>query len=108
MTLFAVATGVQATAGLVAALAAACVLVLPDPGRRTAAMPVALVLAGLAIVSVASGQIRDQLSGRAGLAAAGAVAGVLALLVLAFVFRRRPALFVLAAVAALPFRIPLD
>jgi O-antigen ligase len=108
MTLLATATGVQASAGLAAALAAACVLLLPAPRRRTAAMPVALVLAVLAIVTVASGQIRDELSGRAGLAAAAAAAGLVALAVGAAVFRRRPAAFVLATVVAVPFRIPLD
>jgi O-Antigen ligase len=108
MPLFAAATGLQATAGLAAALAAACVLVLPDPRRRTAAMPAALLLAVLALYAVAEDQIRDQVSGRAGLAAAGALAAVVGLVVLAAVFRRWPAAFVVAAVLALPARIPLD
>jgi O-Antigen ligase len=84
------------------------VLVLPDPRRRTAAMPAALLLAVLALYAVAEDQIRDQVSGRAGLAAAGALAAVVGLVVLAAVFRRWPAAFVVAAVLALPARIPLD
>ena len=108
MTLFAVATGVQAATGLAAALAAACVLILPDPRRRTLAMPIALLLALLTIVTVAEGQIRQQLSGHAALAAAGAVVALIALAALAAVFRRWPSAFVIAAVATLPARIPLD
>jgi putative inorganic carbon (HCO3(-)) transporter len=108
MIVFAAATGVQAAAGLAAALAAACVLVLRDSRRRTAAMPVALVLAALALYAVAEGQLRDALSGRLTLAAAGLGAGLVGLAVLGSVFRRWPAAFVVAAVAALPARIPID
>src|SRR4051794_12626935 len=107
MTPFAAATGVQAAAALLAALAAAAVLVLPPGRRRTLAMPVAVGLAVLAILAVAEDQVREQLSGRVGLLAVGAVAGLAALAVLAAVFRRWPGAFVVAAVAAIPVRIPV-
>jgi O-antigen ligase len=108
MMLIAAATGVQAAAGLAAAVAAACVLALPGAQRRTAAMPVALVLAALAVLTVAEGQLRDRVSGHLALVAGAAVVGAVGIAVLAVVFRRWPAAFVVAAVAALPFRIPLD
>ena len=105
---FAAATGVQAAAGLAAALAAACVLVLPDPRRRAAMMSVALVLAAVTIYTVADDRIRAQVSGRPALALAALAVGVVGLLVGAWVFRRWPAVFVVAAVAMLPVRIPID
>ncbi|MEA2295363.1 MAG: hypothetical protein QOE86_3002 [Solirubrobacteraceae bacterium] len=108
MTVLAVATGIQAAAGLAAALAAACVLILPDPRRRTLAMPVALLLAVVTIYTVADGQIRQQISGHAALAAAGVALALAGLAVLGYVFRRWPAAFVVAAVATLAARIPLD
>src|SRR4051812_8334839 len=103
----AAATSVQGAAALAAAVAAACALALPSARRRTLAMPVALVLAALAIAAVAEDQIRSQVSGRASLVAVAAVAGLVALVVGALIVRRWPAVLIVAAVAALPVRIPV-
>jgi O-antigen ligase len=103
----AVASFVEGTVALAAALAAAGVLVLRDPKARAWLMPVALVLALGAVALISGSTISDDLSGRASLVAAGgavAVAGVLALTVL---FVRRPGWFVLAVIFTLPFRIPV-
>ncbi|MEO8687659.1 MAG: O-antigen ligase family protein [Solirubrobacteraceae bacterium] len=102
----AVAHFAEGTAALAAALAAACVLVLREPRSRAAAMPVALALAAGAVGLLSASRIRDELSARAGLLAVAAVVGVLFLLALAVLLHRRPALVVLFAIAALPFRIP--
>src|SRR4051812_49699917 len=70
-------------------------------------MPLALVLAAGAVALISPGAIGDKLGGRAavlGVAALAALAGVAALAVL---FHRRPGWFALAAIAALPFRIPV-
>jgi O-antigen ligase len=100
----AVASFVEGTVALAAALAAAAVLVLREPRSRALAMPAALVLA-LGAVALISG---SAISGhRASLVAAAALVGLLALLVLAAVFVRRPAWFALGVVATLPFRIPV-
>jgi O-antigen ligase len=104
---FAAATGVQAAAALAAAAAAACVLALPDARHRRMAMPVALVLAALTIAAAAEDQVREQLSGRLALAAVAAVVGLAGLVALGLAFRRWPAAFVVAAVVAVPARIPI-
>jgi hypothetical protein len=103
----AVASFAEGTVALAAALAAAGVLALHDPRRRALAMPVALALAAAAVGLLSAGRIGDELSGRAALAAVAAVAGVAAVAALAVLFYRRPAVFVLLAIAALPFRVPV-
>ncbi len=89
-------------------LAAALVLVLDDARRRAPAMVAALVLAVLALISVLHDQIADALDGRAALAGAGVVAGIVGLVAGAWLFRRRPSLVLVFAFATLPVRVPLD
>jgi O-antigen ligase len=99
----AVAGAIQGAAVLAAAAAAAFVLVTPDPRRRAGGMVAALVLALLAVASLAAGQIGDHAA-----AAAGAgLAGLVAIVALAVLIVRRPAALGLLAVAALPFRVPV-
>src|SRR5213595_717138 len=106
-TVFAVATGAQAAALTAAALGAAAVLVLGEPRARAIAMLASLVLAVGAIVALKQHAISDGLSGHGALALAAAVAGLIALAVVAEVIRRRPEAFALLAFAALPFRVPV-
>ena len=108
MTPLAAATGVQAAAALLAALAAAVVLLAPTARVRAWAMPAALVLSVLAVLAVSGDQVREQVSGRAGLVGVAALAGLGALLVGAWLFRRWPAAVVVAAALALPVRIPVS
>ena len=103
-------TDALAGAGVVLAAAAAAAAILSPPGRlRSAAMVVALALFPILILgdqwhSAAIVDLRDHPMRFAGL-------GVLALALtaaLALTFRRWPMAFPLAAVAALPFRVPLE
>jgi hypothetical protein len=103
----AVASFVEGTVALAAALAAAAVLVLRDPRSRAWAMPVALGLALGAVALISGGTISDELSARGSLLAAGAAAGLVALVALAALFVRRPEWFALAVILTLPFRIPV-
>ena len=97
-------------AGIVAAsVAAAAALVVRSARARAAAMLGALVLA----VAVLLGHVwsTDQvqtLRDDPGLAAALAVAGLVAVLVLGWLLARYPWLLPPVAAAALPFRIPID
>jgi O-antigen ligase len=104
----ATAPALQASAALVAALAAGVVLAARDPRARAWAMPIALLLAVLALLVVVGDEVSDEISGRKSLVAAAAVAGLVGLVVLSAIFRRWPAAFALCAVAALPARIPLE
>ncbi len=101
--LLAVAAAPEGAGLVVAALAAAVALCSAQPRRRAWAMPAALGLAGLALVPVA----HSEFGGHEKLAAAGAAAGAVAVVVLAFVVHRRPAWLGLLALAALPFRVPV-
>jgi O-antigen ligase len=103
----AVASVAEGTVALAAALATAGVLAAREPRTRALAMPVSLVLAAAAVGLLSASTVGDKLSGRAGLLAAAAVVGVVAIAVLAVLFYRRPPLFVLLTIAALPFRIPV-
>jgi hypothetical protein len=103
----AVASFVEGTVALAAALAAAGVLVLRDPRSRAWAMPVALVLALGAVVLISGSTISDDVSDRASLVAAAGAAGLVALVVLTVLFVRRPGWFALAVIFTLPFRIPV-
>jgi hypothetical protein len=103
----AVASFAEGTVALAAALAAAVVLVARDPRRGALAMPVALALGTGAVALLSASTVRDQIGARSGLLAVAAVVGALAVLGLAALLHRRPALFVLLTIAALPFRIPV-
>ena len=93
---------------ILAALLAAGALVAPGPRARAAAMLGALLLAPviLGFHIADSDQVRP-LRDHPSLAVAGAVAGVLALAVLAVLFDRRPSWLPVAAAATLPFRVPI-
>lgn len=93
---------------LLAAAAAAAAILLPPSRSRAVAMLLALALAPLLVVgdqwdSNQVADLRDSPGRLLALTAAVAVLGA-ALLIL---FRRRPELFALAVIAALPFRVPL-
>jgi putative inorganic carbon (hco3(-)) transporter len=94
---------------LVAAACAAASILLPAGRARSAAMLTALVLFPVLIVGDQwhNHQI-VELRHHEAKAALAIVVGVVLVLGLAAVFRRRPVLMPLAIVATLPFRIPLE
>jgi len=98
----AVAPVLQGAAMLAAAAAAAAVLLCTDPRQRAAAMLAALACSALAVATLAS-----DLPGGAAVLGGGAVAGLVALGVLAALLLRRPGLLGLLALGALPFRVPI-
>jgi O-antigen ligase len=93
---------------ILAALAAAAALVAPTPRARAWAMVAALVLAPviLGFHIADSDQVRP-LRDHPAFAAAGAVVALALLGGLAVLFDRRPSWLPVAAVAALPFRVPI-
>jgi O-antigen ligase len=94
---------------LVAAVAAAATLVVRDPRRRAASTVGALVLAAVALAGVVgTHHVTHFVSTHTAEAAAGVLAGAVALGVLTWVFLRWPAMLGLLAVAALPFRVPVS
>ena len=88
---------------LAAALAVGLALVLEDRRRRVAAMLAAPVFAALALTTLST-----ELPAAGPTIAAGAVAGLVAVLFLAWLVHRRPAWLALLAVGALPFRVPVS
>jgi O-antigen ligase len=108
---FAVALGEPAEKlGLVAATGAAvAALLLPDARRRAAALAAAVVIAAVVLVGHIwnTDQFRS-ISGNPSRFALLVVLGLTAVVALGALFERRPALFPLAAVATLPFRVPID
>jgi O-antigen ligase len=93
---------------IVAALLAAGALVAPSPRPRAAAMLGALILAPIILgFHIADSDQVDPLRDHPALAAVGAVVAVLAVAGLAVLFARRPAWLPIAAVATLPFRVPI-
>jgi putative inorganic carbon (HCO3(-)) transporter len=92
-----------------ATLAAAGSLLVRDPRGRVASMALALVLAAALIAADAwdDERFRD-LREHTALMAAAAVAGLLVIAVLVAIIRRRPEALPLLAVAALPFRVPIE
>lgn len=105
----ALATGVKEAGVIAAALAAAGALLLPRPSLRAVAMLMAITLVPVLVI----GEVWDSdqfepVRDHPAVAVAGAVAGVLLLAGLAALLLRRPNAFPLLAVAALPFRIPVD
>jgi O-antigen ligase len=94
---------------VVLALLVARALLAPTAGGRARAGGLALALAPVVLGAhvwdtPAVAGLRD----RPALLAAAAVAGLAAVAALAALFARRPAAFPLAAVAALPFRVPIE
>lgn len=97
-------------AGICAAAVLAAVAVLaPPPKVRALAMLAALVLTPVLLVAEVwdTPQVRP-LRDRPALAAAAAAAGLVLLVGAALLVRRRPAVFAVAAVATLPFRLPVQ
>ncbi|MCU1676681.1 MAG: hypothetical protein JWM93_1439 [Frankiales bacterium] len=93
---------------ILAALLAAGALVAPSAVARAAAMLGALVVAPvLLVVHVYDTSAFAALRDRPAVGVAAAVAGVVLIGALAVLFDRRPAWFPVAAVAMLPFRIPI-
>jgi O-antigen ligase len=105
----AVADAVTGLGALAAALAAAGAFVLRSPRARALSALVAVAITPVLLV----GELwnTDQISSlrdRPGVALGAAAAGLVAIAVLAAVFVRRPDFLPVLAVAALPFRIPVD
>jgi O-antigen ligase len=93
---------------ILAALLAAGALVSPRARPRAAAMLGALALAPVILGFHIAGSDQVQpLRDHPALAAAGACVAVVALAVLSVLFSRRPAWLPVAAVATLPFRVPI-
>jgi O-antigen ligase len=86
-----------------AAAAAAVVLCSAEPRKRAYAMLAALALSVAGLLPVVHSEVGDRLK----LAAAGAAAGAVVVVALAFAVHRRPAWLGLLVLAALPFRIPV-
>jgi O-antigen ligase len=100
---------VQTVGIVVAALLAAVVLLHRSPRVRAAAMLAALVLTPVLLVAnIWSTPQFEPLRDRPLLALAAAVGGLVVLVLGGLAIRRRPELLVLAAAAALPFRVPID
>lgn len=98
----------QSVAVIVAAVLAAGALVAPTGEGRAAAMLGALVVAPvLLVVHVWDTSAFASLRDHPPLAGAAAVAGIAVVVALARVFDARPGLFPLAAIAAVPFRVPI-
>ncbi len=94
---------------IVCALLAAGTLVLPGARGRAWAMLGALVVSVTVLAwHVADNPALDPLTDRPPLLAAAIAGGLVVLVVGALVIDRRPWAFPLAAVAALPFRIPIE
>jgi O-antigen ligase len=105
----AVSTSVKEVGVIVAALTAAAALLLPRPSARAAAMLIATALVPVLVV----GEVWDSeqfqpVRDHPALAIAGATAGLVVIAALAAFLLRHPNAFPLLAVAALPFRIPVD
>jgi O-antigen ligase len=102
---FAVADSLQGVAVLVTTVAVALALVAPDRRRRALAMLAAPACAVLALASMAT---TVDLPDVGPLVAAAGVVGVVGVVVLAWIVYRRPTVLALAAIAALPFRVPVS
>lgn len=94
---------------IVCSLLAAAALVAPSPRGRAAALLGALALAPVILVAhIWDSSQLETLRDRPAFAAVGVLAGLAVLAVGARVVDRRPQLFPLAAVAAIPFRVPIS
>jgi putative inorganic carbon (hco3(-)) transporter len=96
--------------GLIAVAAFAAAAVLSErPRLRAAAMAAALMLTPvLLIAEIYDTEQFRTLRDRPAFTAAAVAAALIALAVLAFVMARRPLMLPLLAIAALPFRIPVE
>jgi putative inorganic carbon (HCO3(-)) transporter len=93
---------------ILVALLAAAGLVAPTARGRAAAMAGALLLTPVLLVAhLWDNSAIQSLRDRPALAAVAVVGGLAAVGALAVLFHRRPVLFPLAAVAMVPFRIPI-
>jgi putative inorganic carbon (HCO3(-)) transporter len=105
----AVAAGVKELGVVAAALAAGAGLLLPKPSQRAAGMLCAIALVPVLVVGeVWNSSQFDPVRSHSALAVAGALAGLALVALLARFLLRHPNAFPLLAVAALPFRIPVD
>jgi O-antigen ligase len=97
-------------AGMVvaAALAAGAVLARTVRGRAYALLGALLLTPVLLVAEIWHSPQLDSARERTALAGAAAGAGVVLLAALAFLFSRRPGVFGVLALAALPFRIPVQ
>jgi O-antigen ligase len=105
----AVATSIKEVGVVTAALAAAGGLLLPKPAQRAVAMLIALALVPVLVV----GEVWDSPQFRTvrdhpAVSIAAALAACVLVALLVRLFLRRPTALPLLAVAALPFRIPLN
>lgn len=94
---------------ILCSLLAAAALVAPSPRGRAAALLGALGLAPVILVAhIWDSSQLDTLRDRPAFAAVGVVLGLVVLALGARAIDRRPQLFPLAAVAAIPFRVPIS
>jgi len=99
----------QAAGIVVAALLAAVALLARSPRARALGMLGALALTPVLLVAnIWSTEQFEPLRDHPTLALGAAAAGLVVLAFGALAFRRRPALLVLAAAVALPFRVPIE
>jgi O-antigen ligase len=105
----AVATVVKEAGVIVAALLAAVVVLAPAARVRAAAMAGAIVLTPVLLVAeIWDTPQFEPIRDRPALALAGTAVALVALGVAAWLIDRRPILLPLAAVVALPFRVPIE
>ena len=102
-------TALEEVGIVAAALLGAAVVLAPLARARAAAMAGALVLTPVLLVAeIWDTPQLDPIRARPALAAAGALAALVAVGVVAWALDRRPLLLPLAAVIALPFRVPIE
>jgi O-antigen ligase len=102
---FAIAAPLQGVAVLATTVAVAVALVAGDRRRRAIAMLAAPALAVLALASMAT---TVDVPDVGPVEAAAAVVAAACVVVLAWIVHHRPTVLALAAVAALPFRVPVS
>ena len=107
--MIAVAVAVKEVGILVAACLAAVVVLAPSARVRAAAMLGALVLTPVLLLSdIWNNEQFEPVRNRPALAVAGAAAALVAIGVAAWAIDRWPALLPMAAVVAVPFRVPIE
>jgi hypothetical protein len=105
----AVATGIKEAGIVAAALAGAAGLLMPRPTQRATGMAIAIVLVPILVIGEVWNSPQFQgVRDHAGLAVVGALVGLALIAALAAFLLKRPGALPLLAVAALPFRIPLN